>query len=49
MQPPLINIPTTVNGEGFSGLNIHSFNPIKIFTGIFSRFLGQSCLLFNYS
>ena len=38
---------TTVNGEKFAGLNIHSFSPMEFFVGILSWCLGQKCLLFN--
>ena len=31
----------TINGERFAGLNIRGFSPMKFFTGIFSRCLGQ--------
>ena len=40
---------TIVNGERFAGRNIRGFSPMKFFTRIFSRCLGQRCLLFNYS
>ena len=39
----------TINGEKFTGLNIHSFSPMKLFTEILSQCLGQQCLVFNYS
>ena len=35
--------------EGFTGLNIHSFSPMKFFTGILLRCLGQQCLIAKYS
>ena len=40
----------TVNVERFTGLNIHSFSPMKFFAGILLWCLGQlHLLLFNYS
>ena len=39
----------TINGKRFAGLNIRGISPIKFFTWIFSRCLGQGCWLFNYT
>ena len=36
----------TVNGERFTGLNICGFSPMKFFTRIFLRYLGQQCVIF---
>ena len=35
----------TIDMKKFVGLNIHGFNATEVFTAIFSRFLGQKCLL----
>ena len=37
----------TVNGEGFAGLKIQGFSPIKFFMEILSWCLGQQRLSFN--
>jgi len=33
----------TINGESFAGLNFRSFDPMKYFAEILSRFIGQEC------
>jgi len=33
----------TVNGKSFTELNFHSFDPMKYFVEILSRFIGQEC------
>ena len=38
----------TVKVERFTGLNIHSSNPMKFFTGILLQCLGQRCSLSIY-
>ena len=45
-----INGGNTVDGESFTGLNFHGFDPMKYFMEIFSRFIGQECLCYinNY-
>ena len=40
---------STLNVERYTGLKIHSFSPMMVFTGILSQCLGQQCLLFNHS
>ena len=37
----------TVDGERFTGLNIHGFSTIEVFTEIFSHCLGHKCSLFS--
>ena len=37
----------TVDGEKFTGLNIHGFSAIKVFTEILLRCLGHKCLLYT--
>ena len=37
----------TVDVERFTGLNIRSFNPPKVFAEILLRCLGQNCLLLH--
>ena len=44
-----VNSSNTINVERFAGLNIRGFSPVKFFTEIFLRCLGQQYLLFNYS
>ena len=38
---------TTVDGERFTGLNIHGFSAIEVFTEILSRCLGHKDSLFS--
>ena len=38
----------TVDVERFTGLNIHSFSPMKFFAEILSWCIGQQCLLLTY-
>ena len=37
----------TIDKEKFTGLNVHFFNPIEVFTEILSRCFGQKSLLFS--
>ena len=37
----LFRMGNTVDGERFTGINIHGFNAIKVFVEIFSRCLGH--------
>jgi len=33
----------TVNGESFTGLNFHGFDPMKYFAEILLQFIGREC------
>ena len=44
---PFIGTQYTIDMERFVELNVHSFNPTKVFAGILSCCLDQKCLLFS--
>ena len=46
----IMSSKVTIDGESFAGLNFRSFDPMKYFAEILSRFIGQECLCYidNY-
>ena len=38
---------TTIDGERFTGINVHGFSPIEVFMEILLCFLGHKCSLFS--